>query len=127
MVPLTTYWPLLLVPPPPSIVYQSMLYGWAKPMAGSSSPKASSRFFISGLDSFLRLMVSVIPGISTSVRTILDAVRVPQSLRLVRPTSDLTRGRRNERLPDGFRFAMSRHELLTKPSPGDWVATNSSH
>jgi hypothetical protein len=47
MVPLTEYTPPVLVPPPPAILYQSIEYDCAKPMAGISRLNNRTSFFIS--------------------------------------------------------------------------------
>src|SRR5208282_1941337 len=46
MVPVTEYWPLVLVPPPPAILYQSIEYCCAKPIAGSSKLNNRMSVFI---------------------------------------------------------------------------------
>ena len=45
MVPLTEYWPLLLVPPPPAILYQSTEYGCAQSLSVISKTANDSFIF----------------------------------------------------------------------------------
>ena len=42
---LTAYWPFVLVPPPPAILYQSMEYCWANRTDGASSSAVRSSHF----------------------------------------------------------------------------------